>query len=148
MRVHLLAAMLMVGVASADSSVPGGGHRTVITKSTIEILEKISFATNSATVLPSSLPTIDAVATALNGNTDLRKIEVGTHSDERGDDAYNLRLSQARADKIMQLLVERGVAADRLVAVGYGETKPLCSEHKEACWSRNRRTEFLILERR
>jgi outer membrane protein OmpA-like peptidoglycan-associated protein len=78
-------------------------------------------------------------------------IELSSHTDSRGDDAYNEDLSQRRAENAKKWLVEKGVDANRIVAKGYGETQILndctnnveCSEEEHR---RNRRTEFKIIE--
>jgi outer membrane protein OmpA-like peptidoglycan-associated protein len=111
------------------------------------LLEPIFFETAKAIIKPVSYPTLDAVASTLQGNPQLLLIEIQGHADERGDDDFNLRLTEDRAAAVRAYLVDKGVAADRLQAHGYGETRPLCSEHDEACWSRNRRVEFVILRR-
>ena len=64
---------------------------------------------------------------------------------ERGADDYNLRLTQARAESVVAYLVEKGVAPARLVARGYGETRPLALGHDDEAWSKNRRVEFVIV---
>lgn len=78
------------------------------------------------------------------------KIELGSHTDARGNDTYNLNLSQRRAESARQYLVDKGIAGDRIVARGYGETEIVnackngvkCSEEEH---QQNRRTEFKIL---
>jgi peptidoglycan-associated lipoprotein len=82
-------------------------------------------------------------------------IELGSHTDTRGSDKDNTILSQNRAQSVVDFLVSKSIAGDRLVAKGYGETKPLVSdaeikelktdEEKEAAHQRNRRTDFKIL---
>jgi OmpA family protein len=56
-------------------------------------------------------------------------------------------LTEDRAAAVKQYLVGKGVSPDRLMSHGYGETKPLCKRHDEACWSKNRRVAFVILRR-
>jgi outer membrane protein OmpA-like peptidoglycan-associated protein len=74
-------------------------------------------------------------------------LEIQGHADERGDDDYNLNLTDARAHSVQRALEERGVEPGRLRARGYGETKPICNQHNEDCWSQNRRVEFIIMRR-
>lgn len=79
------------------------------------------------------------------------KIEVGTHTDNRGNDRYNLELSQKRANSVKEFLVENGISEDRVKAIGYGESKPLVqceteSDCTEQDHEQNRRCEFTILE--
>jgi outer membrane protein OmpA-like peptidoglycan-associated protein len=83
----------------------------------------------------------------MKGNPQILLIEVQGHADERGGDDYNMRLTEDRAASVKRYLTEHGVEPDRLQSHGYGETKPICREHNDACWSKNRRVEFVILRR-
>jgi outer membrane protein OmpA-like peptidoglycan-associated protein len=121
--------------------------RVVVTGSTIEILDVIYFEYDKAVILPKSFPILDAVAATLQGNPGLQLVEIQGHTDERGDDAYNLDLSDRRAKAVMKYLVDKGVDAKRLTAQGYGETQPLDRRHNEAAWAKNRRVAFLIIKR-
>lgn len=92
---------------------------------------------------------LDRLVEILTGNPTMR-IELSSHTDARGSDPYNLRLSQKRADAAVAYLISQGIEASRLVARGYGETKLLndCGNGvtcTEAEHQRNRRTEFTIL---
>jgi len=65
------------------------------------------------------------------------------HADERGTDAYNLALGERRAQAAMNYLVAQGIRASRITIVSYGEERPVCKDHNEACWAQNRRDHFL-----
>jgi peptidoglycan-associated lipoprotein len=67
------------------------------------------------------------------------KLTVEGHCDERGSDEYNLGLGDARATQAKQYLATLGVPADQLLLISYGKERPICTEHDEACWQRNRR---------
>jgi outer membrane protein OmpA-like peptidoglycan-associated protein len=110
----------------------------------ILILQPIQFEYNSAVIKPDSFYILDAVVATMNGYPDLTQIEVQGHTDERGDDAYNLELSERRAAAVVTYLVEHGVAAVRLRSHGYGETAPLDRRHTEAAWKKNRRVDFVL----
>ena len=69
------------------------------------------------------------------------------HCDERGTTEYNLALGERRAKTAMNYLVSRGVDARRISIVSYGEDRPQCQEHNEACWAKNRRSHFLVKPR-
>jgi peptidoglycan-associated lipoprotein len=66
------------------------------------------------------------------------------HCDERGTNEYNLSLGEKRAKASKDYLVSRGVDARRISVVSFGEEQPLCQEHGEACWTKNRRAHFLV----
>jgi outer membrane protein OmpA-like peptidoglycan-associated protein len=121
--------------------------RVAIRKGKLEILDKIYFETAKAIIKPISFPILDAVAATIVGNPQILLLEVQGHADERGDDDYNMRLTEDRAAAVKQYLIEHGVPGDKLQSHGYGETKPVCPQHNEACWSKNRRVEFVILRR-
>ena len=116
-------------------------------KGKLEILDKIYFETDKAAILPVSFPLLDAIAATLKGNPQILLIEVQGHADERGDDAHNLKLTEDRTQSVRAYLIEKGLDAGRLQAKGYGETKPVCKERNENCWSKNRRVEFVIIKR-
>lgn len=64
--------------------------------------------------------------------------------DERGTNEYNLALGDKRANSAKDFLTSSGVPASRVRTVSYGEEKPLCTDHSEECWARNRRDHFVI----
>jgi peptidoglycan-associated lipoprotein len=73
------------------------------------------------------------------------KVEIEGHCDERGTVEYNLALGAKRARSAKDYLVALGVSADRLTTISYGEELPLCHEHDEECWQRNRRVHFVVV---
>jgi outer membrane protein OmpA-like peptidoglycan-associated protein len=76
------------------------------------------------------------------------KVEISAHTDNRGSDAYNLQLSQKRAESVVNYLISKGIAANRIIAKGYGESKPLASNDDEAEGRElNRRVEFEVLSK-
>ena len=83
----------------------------------------------------------------MNGYPDIELIEVQGHTDERGDDGYNLDLSRRRAAAVVEYLVAHGVDARRLTSRGYGETQPIDLRHSEAAWAVNRRVSFVLKKR-
>jgi outer membrane protein OmpA-like peptidoglycan-associated protein len=121
--------------------------RVVVTDTAIEILDMVYFEYNKAIIKPQSYPILDAVAATLQGNPSIQLIEIQGHTDSRGDDAYNLDLSDKRAKSVQQYLIDKGVEANRLTAHGYGETQPVDPANNEAAWAKNRRVAFLIIKR-
>jgi outer membrane protein OmpA-like peptidoglycan-associated protein len=115
--------------------------------SVITILEPIHFEFNKAIIKQQSHKILDAIVASLQGNPDVRLLEIAGHTDERGDDAYNLDLSIRRAAAVRTYLEQQGVDAKRLESQGYGETNPLDRRSNEAAWAKNRRVDFVILKR-
>jgi len=118
----------------------------IIQDNNIVILEKIQFAYNSAEILPTSNRILDAVAVTLSHHPEFELLEVAGHADERGNDAYNLRLTQDRVNSVVRALVARNIEKSRLRSKGYGEYCPIDPAHNEAAWEQNRRVEFKILK--
>lgn len=116
----------------------------VLKKDKIEIKKQVHFATNRDVILPDSAPLLDQIAGTILEHDKLKLIRIEGHTDDQGDDAYNLDLSNRRAKAVMRALLERGVADQRLKAVGYGETKPVAENKKPAGRALNRRVEFMI----
>jgi outer membrane protein OmpA-like peptidoglycan-associated protein len=120
--------------------------RVIIDGSSLVILDKIQFDYNSAAIKKESLPIVDAVAATLRGHPEFTLVEIQGHADERGNDDYNLRLTQERVNSVMKALQQRGIESKRLRAMGYGEYCPLDQGHTEAAWEKNRRVEFKIVK--
>ena len=104
-------------------------------------LKDIYFDFDKYDIRPGDAKVLDSNATWLKGNNNLVLIE--GHCDERGTNEYNLALGERRAKATMNYLVSQGVQAGRITIISYGEERPLCTEHNEACWARNRRAHFL-----
>ena len=119
-------------------------------KGTVVRLNNIYYDYNSANIREDAARELDRLVKILADNPTM-KIELGSHSDSRGSDSYNLTLSQKRAKSAVDYLISQGIDKSRLVNKGYGETKIKnrcvngveCTdeEHEE-----NRRTEFVILD--
>jgi outer membrane protein OmpA-like peptidoglycan-associated protein len=103
----------------------------------------VEFDFNRATLRPSATATLDEVVRFLNlpQNRTLR-YEVGGHTDSRGSDRHNDRLSQARAESVRLYLIQHGIDPARLTARGYGERQPIESNRTEAGRQANRRVEL------
>lgn len=108
-------------------------------------LEGVTFELNSARLTPDSRTVLDPVATDLKKYPRL-KIELQGHTDSSGADAYNLKLSQQRADAVRTYLVDQGVPDTQLVSRGYGESQPIEDNKTEAGRSLNRRVVMSVLD--
>lgn len=135
------------------------------------LIDNIFYAFDKATLLPESKNALDSLKLMLNENPNIT-IELSAHTDYRGAEAYNKKLSQKRAESVVMYLINHGIAPDRLTPVGYGEEKPktirrkvaerypwlkendvlteefilkLKPEQQETANALNRRTEFKVL---
>lgn len=108
-------------------------------------LENVEFDFGKSTLRPTSFPILDELAEYLQRKDDER-VEIGGHTDNIGTAAKNLKLSQERAQSIVNYLVSKGIGMERLVAKGYGATDPIAENNTEEGRQRNRRTEVKILE--
>jgi outer membrane protein OmpA-like peptidoglycan-associated protein len=115
-------------------------------KEKIVITKKVHFEFDKAVIRPISFRILDAVVDIMKQNPDIRKVQVEGHCDAKGSDAYNEKLSQRRANAVRDYLIAHGVEADRLVAIGYGESRPVADNGTAEGRARNRRVEFTILE--
>ncbi|HEY0272350.1 MAG TPA: OmpA family protein [Chitinophaga sp.] len=114
------------------------------------VLRDIYYDFDKATLRPESKPTLDSIVTIMADNRDIN-VEMSAHTDSKGKDAYNMKLSQARAQACVDYLVSKGVQANRLIARGYGKTRPIApntlpnGKDNPAGRQLNRRTEFKVL---
>lgn len=111
----------------------------------IQLLEPIQFETGKSTIKPVSFPILDEVVSLLKARKDLN-IGVYGHTDSVGSDAMNLTLSKNRAAACVKYLVEKGIAASRLISEGFGETKPVDTNDTVEGRAKNRRTEFKVVD--
>lgn len=110
------------------------------------VLRNIFFDFDKATIRPESANELDRLIKLLNDNPTV-KIELGSHTDNKGSDEYNMKLSDNRSKSVVAYLIAKGIAATRLVAKGYGETKFIDTNETDEGRQNNRRTEFKILEK-
>ena len=108
-------------------------------------LKDIHFDFDKYDVRPGDAKILDGNASWLKGNNNLVLIE--GHCDERGTNEYNLALGERRAKAAMNYLVSQGVPAGRITIISYGEERPICTEHNDACLAKNRRAHFLTKAR-
>ncbi|MEZ4316785.1 MAG: OmpA family protein [Myxococcota bacterium] len=113
----------------------------------IIINESVYFELNKATIKEESFPLLDEVSAVIKDHPELLKIRIEGHTDSRGSASANKLLSQKRAESVRDYMVGKGVAVERLEAVGFGEEKPLDKANNEAAWTKNRRVDFFVAER-
>ena len=118
-------------------------------------IEGIEYDFDKATLRPKSMEILDKIVDLLKINDNL-SIELSSHTDARGNDAYNMKLSQGRAQSCVDYILSKGIEKKRIMATGYGETKPIIpeaeinkmvpkSEEFETAHQKNRRTAFRVI---
>ena len=112
-----------------------------VTRTAIRITQTIHFEFNRAVIRPESFGILNTVATVLRDFPTIT-IEIGGHTDSRGNDAYNLRLSDERAASVRTYLLQQGTDTSRMTSRGYGETRPIESNRTSTGRAANRRVEF------
>lgn len=134
------------GEASADPAKNGCPQfiRRISGSNEIQILKQVQFATGKATILPNSYPILDEVVRLLKANPEITHLDIEGHTDNRGPNALNERLSQDRSDSVMAYLVSHGIEAGKLAAKGYGPARPIASNDTAEGRQANRRVEFHI----
>ena len=115
----------------------------VVTQDKIELKQTVFFDTNKATIKKVSFELLNQVGQAMQDNPTIQ-VRIEGHTDSQGNDKFNMKLSQRRAESVRTYLVKKGVAADRMVAQGYGETVPIADNRTSAGRAQNRRVEFVI----
>jgi peptidoglycan-associated lipoprotein len=111
------------------------------------LLDDVFYEYDSSSLTDSARQRLAANAQFFNRHTAFEAVIEG-HCDERGTPEYNLALGERRASSAREYLASLGVDGSRLRTITYGEERPACSENEEGCWSRNRRSHFLITGRR
>ncbi|APR74831.1 outer membrane protein OmpA [Minicystis rosea] len=120
----------------------------VVREQEIVITQQVQFEVDRANIKKESDELLETVAKVMKDHPELARIEVQGHSDNSGAARHNKTLSQQRADSVKKALVKRGVEDRRLVAKGYGEEKPIADNATEAGKAKNRRVQFVILEKK
>ena len=118
---------------------------TALRKKMVLQLRNIQFEHNSSLLIPSSYAELDKLVKLMQDNPSMC-IELSAHTDDVGSEQYNLRLSQQRGESARKYLVRQGIEAKRIIAKGYGKSKPLVPNDSDANRAKNRRVEFIINE--
>lgn len=134
--------------AQAGAADNAGCPRVVVEKEAkkIELREQVLFDSGKATIRPQSNPLLDEIATVLKQHPEITRVVVEGHTDSTGSARVNDRLSQARAQAVVNALAERGVEKVRLAAKGFGSSRPIASNDTPAGRNANRRVEISIAQ--
>jgi outer membrane protein OmpA-like peptidoglycan-associated protein len=114
-----------------------------VTVQKIELLEKIFFDYNKATIKPESFPLLNEVAKVMKARPTLT-VRIEGHTDDRGGKTYNLKLSRERARSVRNYLIKAGIDPSRMVSEGFGLSRPLVPNTSDSNRDKNRRVEFVI----
>jgi outer membrane protein OmpA-like peptidoglycan-associated protein len=113
----------------------------------VKLKKEVHFQHDSTDILPDSLGLLEELADLFKNKPEIRLAEVQGHTDNTGAAVYNQRLSQGRAQAVVDTLVRLGVSPDRLVAKGYGADKPLVPNSTDANRAKNRRVQVIIQQK-
>ena len=113
--------------------------------STDAAVAAIGASEGRAELMPSATPVLEAVLGVMNEHPEIAYFLVEGHTNQNGGDAFNLRLSDARAFAVMSWLGERGIPGTRLLSKGFGETRPLVEADDPSAEAVNRRVEFRVV---
>lgn len=108
-------------------------------------LRNVHFDTGKATLRPESYPALNDLVEVMKMKKKM-VVEIAGHTDNVGDDAANMKLSQERAETVRSYLIGKGISGDRVTAKGYGETQPTASNDTDEGKQKNRRTEVRIIK--
>jgi outer membrane protein OmpA-like peptidoglycan-associated protein len=134
------------GAPSRDPARNGCPGLVLLEEGQLRITRPVYFATNRDTILARSRSVLEAVVDAIAATPGIRRISIEGHTDDVGDDPYNLDLSRRRANNVRQRLIESGIEAERLESHGYGETCPVVNETTRDARAQNRRVVFRIVD--
>lgn len=105
--------------------------------------EDVYFEFDKSTLTPVAQETLTRKAELLRKFQNLA-VTIEGNCDERGTNEYNLALGDRRAESAKAFLVQLGIEASRMTTISYGEERPVCTEHTEECWAKNRRDHFAV----
>ncbi len=108
-------------------------------------LEGTYYDFNKATLRPQAIPKLDHAAQVMRDNPGIR-VNIEGHTDSVGSDAYNQGLSERRTKSVVDYLVGKGIDAGRLIATGYGESRPVATNDTAEGRAQNRRVELVVVE--
>jgi len=111
----------------------------------LEAVSNLEFDTGKSTIKSSSIGPLNKMAEMMVRNTKFKVLLKG-HTDSKGSDAVNLTLSQSRVDKVKEYLTSKGIGGSRIVALGYGDKRPIATNETEEGRQKNRRVEFEIIQ--
>ena len=131
--------------APSNGSRMSDSDRNTLNKSLAK-LDDVLFDYDKATIRPDAAKTLEADLTVIRGLLDRypnQKVKIEGHADERGSDEYNIALGDKRAVAAKEFLSGLGISTGQLEIVSFGKQRPVCGDHTEDCWQKNRRAHFV-----
>jgi peptidoglycan-associated lipoprotein len=128
-----------VGNLGPNGGPPGSQQEFLVT-----VGDRVFFDTDQSTLSPTAIATLDKQAAWLNRYTNYQHILIEGHADERGTREYNIALGARRANTVMNYLISKGVAANRLTMKSFGKERPVAICDDISCWSQNRRAVTVV----
>ena len=128
-----------VGNLGPGAATPGSQQEFLVT-----VGDRVFFDTDSSSLSPTATATLDKQAAWLNRYTKYQHILIEGHADERGTREYNIALGARRANVVVNYLISRGVAANRLSMKSFGKERPVAICDDISCWSQNRRAVTVV----
>jgi peptidoglycan-associated lipoprotein len=128
-----------VGNLGPNGGPPGSQQEFLVT-----VGDRVFFTTDSSELSPTGISTLDKQAAWLDRYTNYQHVLIEGHSDERGTREYNIALGARRANIVMNYLISKGVAANRLTMKSFGKERPVALCDDISCWSQNRRAVTVV----
>ena len=122
---------------------PGGGAPGSQQEFLVSVGDRVFFETDSSSLTPTAMATLDKQAVWLNRYTNYR-IMIEGHADERGTREYNIALGARRASVVVNYLVSKGVQQQRITSKSFGKERPVAICNDISCWSQNRRAVTVV----
>ena len=119
-------------------------YTVTISPPKVYTLRNVHFDTGKSTLRPESFKALEDLAEVMKAKKKM-VVEIAGHTDDVGEDAANLKLSQSRAEAVRAWLISKGIAKERITAKGYGETEPTATNQTDQGRQMNRRTEVRII---
>lgn len=108
-----------------------------------DVFDNLNFEFGKSEIKKDSFPYLDSLAEAILKGKNW-KLDIEGHTDDRGSEDFNMKLSQSRADEVKKYLVSKGISSNLITAKGFGESKPLVPNDSDSNREKNRRVEFKI----